>query len=268
MVDMVYPLTNAWANDDPMSRQNLNRMIADLLHLGKVEKALVDNDGEGDPQSVNLGEFLERYTFNTRVEVLGTTQIRIPFTADRPQTIMINGFMCQGTTDIDSSVYIGGVDVIFVIAVRTVDSTTFTIALRTSPSEGTDERLIGQVDWDGSAFDVNSAKSYELSGFGLQHEDPEILKCWVTFAGATGLIFDHHNISSVARNSDGNYTITWDTDFASTAVVVVVVPAHPTLTLFFTVVSVSISGCVIQCSNQNGAAIDSVAVYLMAIGAQ
>lgn len=43
-----------------------------------------------------------------------------------------------------------------------------------------------------------------------------ICKGWISFDGAgTIAIRDSFNVSGITDNSDGNYTITWDTDFAN-----------------------------------------------------
>lgn len=266
MADMVYPLSEQWSDDDGVKRQNLNRMRADAQYLGKVKKLNKDNDGEGDPQAVNLGTFLERYIFNCRPELLGTTQIRVPFTADRPPTIMINGFMLQAEADVDSPVYSGGADTIYILAIRTVDSTTFTIALRTSPSEGTDERLIGQVAWDSAAFDSNLLITYELEGFGLQHTDAEIVKAWVAFTGSTGVILDSHDVTSVVRNSTGDWTITWETDFVDTTYAIVVTSITSEKS-FANIQVKNANNCDVRCFNSTGSLLDAE-ISVIAIGAQ
>lgn len=40
-------------------------------------------------------------------------------------------------------------------------------------------------------------------------------KGWVKFVGSSAAISDSYNVSGVVRNSAGNYTISWTTDFAS-----------------------------------------------------
>ena len=44
---------------------------------------------------------------------------------------------------------------------------------------------------------------------------PGMAKAWVNFVGASGVIAASHNIASVVRNSQGNYTITFTTAFSS-----------------------------------------------------
>jgi hypothetical protein len=52
---------------------------------------------------------------------------------------------------------------------------------------------------------------------GRQHFHPSAAKAWVVFtvSGTTVTVQSSYNVTGVARNSIGNYTVTWDTDFAS-----------------------------------------------------
>lgn len=263
-----YPLSERPSSGGPTAFQEYWRLWADANYLGKVDKLTKDDDAGGDPQAVAVGELFQRYIFNCRPELLGVDTIRVPFTADRPQSLIINGFMLQGTTNIDSDVYVGGADTIYILAIRTVDSTTFTIELRTSPTEGTDERLIGQVRWDGAAFDANLLITYELEGFGLQHSDEEIVKAWVSFTGATGVILDSHEIISVIRDSTGLYTITWDTDFIDTSYAIVAT-ASTAGTYAFCIINTIAAECIqLRMVTHTGGLIDPTTVYVIAIGAQ
>lgn len=268
---MVYPLSSETADDDRTSRQEQNRRRADYLHLGKVEKLNVDGDGEGVPQAVNMSEFLERYIFNCRPIVHTPTKIRVNFSADRPPTIMINGFMLRATFNVISDAHAGGAGTVYILAVRTEDSTTFTIVLRLTPTEGEDERLIGDVFWTGTQFDTNLVNSYELEGFGLRHTDEEIVKAWVSFSGATGVILNHHDVTSVVKNGAGQYTVTWDTDFVDTTYVVVGTAYQISAVLInvgIDVGSLSASSCDVNCRNHSGTQLDPTSVFLIAIGDQ
>lgn len=42
-----------------------------------------------------------------------------------------------------------------------------------------------------------------------------VIKGWIQFNGSTMAIQDSFNVSSVAKNAEGDYTINWDTDFAN-----------------------------------------------------
>lgn len=43
----------------------------------------------------------------------------------------------------------------------------------------------------------------------------QLVKTWVNFNGTNGTINDHYGVTSVVRNSTGNYTITWSKAFAN-----------------------------------------------------
>jgi hypothetical protein len=44
----------------------------------------------------------------------------------------------------------------------------------------------------------------------------QLAKAWVSWAGASGTINSSYNVTSVTRNSTGNYTVTFTTAFANT----------------------------------------------------
>jgi hypothetical protein len=56
---------------------------------------------------------------------------------------------------------------------------------------------------------------------GTQHFHPSAAKAWGKFAGATGTASVTHNVTSVVRDSAGDYTVTIATDFTSADYVVV-----------------------------------------------
>lgn len=118
-------------------------MRADAVHLGQAETDAVD-----------LSVFFKRYAAGIRLERLEPNRLRVPYVSSNPATLMINGFMLQAQANVDlaSGLISGGAAVWYVFAVRTAGSKTFTLAVNTSSSESTDQRLIGQVYWDGSSL--------------------------------------------------------------------------------------------------------------------
>jgi hypothetical protein len=66
-----------------------------------------------------------------------------------------------------------------------------------------------------------TAKSLTLTGDAASPPDVNTLvkdnipKARIHFEGATAIVRDSFNVTGVVRNSAGNYTITWDTDFAN-----------------------------------------------------
>ena len=58
-----------------------------------------------------------------------------------------------------------------------------------------------------------------VSGTPAQHGlfQENVIKGWVNFSGATATINDSFNVTSVSRTAAGDYTITWDRDFANSS---------------------------------------------------
>ena len=80
-----------------------------------------------------------------------------------------------------------------------------------------DKQLLGSV---GSVFASRAEMEQgTLTGKavapGTVQYHPGAPKFWVNFAGADGAINASHNVTSVAKNSTGNYTVTVATDFSS-----------------------------------------------------
>jgi len=48
-----------------------------------------------------------------------------------------------------------------------------------------------------------------------QEQHASGIKGWVNFNGTNAVIRSSYNVTSVTRNSTGNYTVTWDVDFSS-----------------------------------------------------
>lgn len=214
MADMEYPLSVILASQTPTYRQQLARMRADAIYLGKVDKGVSDNDALGDAQAAPLGDLLQRYIQNVRLEYLATNKVRVPYDAARPPVLVVNGFMLVAGANVDlASAPTGGSGQRYVMANRTADSTTFTITVQSSAVEGVDQRLIGEFTWDGANIDQNSIQSYELQGFGLQSGDEPIIKGWAQI-DAAGNISSSYNVSSAVRNGVGDFTVNWDADFS------------------------------------------------------
>ncbi len=223
MVDMSgYPLFDHPIDvDEITTQQRFNRLFADAVYFGKIEKSLVDDDAGGDPQGVAIGIMFSRFIQNVRLEYLATNKIRIPFTVDRPQSIVVNGFPLQGTADIDLSAAVTGADATrYLFANRTADSTTFTITVSTSAVEGADQRLIGQFEFDGSDIEQDTITSYETDGFGIVATDLLAPKIVLT-ADLSGAIEKSKGVASLARGATGRFQVTFDEDFADTDYIVV-----------------------------------------------
>lgn len=93
------------------------------------------------------------------------------------------------------------------------------------------------------------------------------VKAWISFDGTgTISINDSYNVSSITDNGTGDYTITWDTDFADTNYCVVgsEISAATRGVSFSNIATGSVS---VHVFNSSGAAVDGH-VSVMAIGAQ
>lgn len=95
-----------------------------------------------------------------------------------------------------------------------------------------------------------------------------IIKGWVRFDGDVGVGAispdDSFNITSVAKNSEGNYTITWDTDFANANYCVVA-----SSSVFHTLVGTPTTGTVVILTfDGDRVAQDAAFIHVMAIGDQ
>lgn len=140
---MPYPLSSPVSAGQPTAADHYNHLRSDALHLGQAETDAVD-----------LSVFFKRYAAGIRLERLEPNRLRVPYISSNPPTLMVNGFMLQAQSNVDlaSGLISGGAAVWYVFAVRTAGSRTFTLAVNTSSSESPNQRLIGQVYWDGSSL--------------------------------------------------------------------------------------------------------------------
>ncbi len=152
---MTYPLSTDVSAGQPTAVAHYNTLRADALRLGQAE---------GD--CVTTGVMLRRYARGVRLQYLATNRLRVPYVTTDPATLMINGFMCQAGANVDlpAGLFSGGAATWYVFANRTAGSTTFTLSVNTSGSEGTDQRVIGEVSYDGA--NIISIKDYFASPLG------------------------------------------------------------------------------------------------------
>lgn len=140
---MTYPLSTTVTAGQPTAADHYNNLRKDALNLGQLEVDVV-----------NLATFLKRFTAGLKIEYLATNRVRVPFNATNPPTLMVNGFMLQAAANVDlpNGLIAGGAATWYIFAVRSAGSTSFSITANTSATEVTDQRLIGQAYWDGSAL--------------------------------------------------------------------------------------------------------------------
>lgn len=140
---MTYPQSAQVIAGQPTAAAHYNNLRADALYLG--------NDSA---DSKSLAGFFNRHAEFINLEVLNSTRLRVPYSINQPPTLMINGCLLQASANVDlpSNQFNGSAATWYVFAVRSAESTTFTLAVNTSSAEATDQRLIGEAYWDGSAI--------------------------------------------------------------------------------------------------------------------
>jgi hypothetical protein len=136
-----YPISADVIASQPTAYQHYNNLRADALRFGAAS-----------PDAINLGAGLARYADNITLQPLATNRLRLPYNALQPPTLMIDGYLCQSTADVDLSpgTFTGVAATWYIFANRTPGSTTFTLSANTSLTEASGQRRIASVDWDGS----------------------------------------------------------------------------------------------------------------------
>lgn len=91
-------------------------------------------------------------------------------------------------------------------------------------------------------------------------------KAWVSFNSA-GTVQESYNVTSVVRNAEGQFTITWDTDFAA-ATYAVIASAGETQIAGVRTGTIAAGSVQIWTSSHAGVATDPVWCSVTAYGAQ
>jgi hypothetical protein len=123
--------------------------------------------GQSSADAIALATAWRRHSQYINLEKLSTNRVRVKYTDNKPPTLVINGCPLQATAHVDSvaGAISGAAATWYLFAKRTAGSTTFTLEVATSATEGTDQRLIGSVYWSGTAtgtltvLDANSGGS-------------------------------------------------------------------------------------------------------------
>jgi hypothetical protein len=138
-----YPLSSPVTSGQPTAADHYNNLRSDALYLGS-----------SSANARTLAGFLNRHAEHMSLEVLNSTRLRVPYSINKPPTLMINGYMLQAAANVDlaASQFSGAAATWYVFAVRSAESATFTLAVNTSSAESTDQRLIGECVWNGSAL--------------------------------------------------------------------------------------------------------------------
>jgi hypothetical protein len=180
---MTYPLSSEVTAGQPTAAAHYNNLRADALRFGQAEA-----------DTVRLGQFLGRFAAGVRINYLATNRLRVPYSASAPATLMINGCMCQlnANADLPGGQFSGGAATWYVFARRNPGSTGFTLEVNTSASVAPDQRIIGEVNWDGS--NIISVRTYFESALAA----PDYDSGW--FAAAYNNSYTKaHGLSQVPR---------------------------------------------------------------------
>lgn len=172
---MSYPNSSDVASGQPTASSHYNNLRKDSVYLGNVAA-----------DSVNLSSFLQSFVLNMNIDYLATNRLRIPYDSQAPATIMISGCMLLQTANIDlaASSFSGGAATWYVFANRAAGVTSFTLSVNTSPVPAADQRLIGEVYWDGTNLSQGSIFSYSSSSDALA---PDYDSGW--FSVTTGTFY-------------------------------------------------------------------------------
>lgn len=180
---MTYPTSMDVAAGQPTQAAHYNTLRGDALRLGAAEA-----------DSVKLGAFLGRYASGVRLQYLAANRVRVPYVTTNPPTLMINGVMCQAAANVDlaAGLFSGGSATWYVFAQRTAGVTTFTLTVNTSATEGIDQRIIGEVEWDGT--NITGVRDYFISALAAADYDSG----WFAVAG-DGTYTRAHGLSQPPR---------------------------------------------------------------------
>ncbi len=139
---MTYPASTAVAAGQPTLAAHYNNLRNDAMYIG-----------QDSANAASLGAALTLFQDNLVPELLDTDRIRIPATVASPATVMVAGYLLQNTSNADLATGgkpSGAAATWYLFAQRTAGSPNFTLAVNSSSTVGTDQKLIGRFYWDGS----------------------------------------------------------------------------------------------------------------------
>lgn len=122
-----------------------------------------------------------------------------------------------GWSDLDTGVEENSTQYyLYVTADTDIEGIVFKISKSAAPSGSTYYRAIASF-YNNSSGNIENVVSYRTEQ-GTDYRD--LVKGWIHFNGSgTVAISDQYNVSSITDNATGDYTVTWDTDFASASYV-------------------------------------------------
>ena len=187
---MTYPLSANVSAGDPTLSAHYNNLRSDALHLGQAAADVV-----------TLAALLERYESRLSLERLSTDKVRVPASAAAPVSIVVAGFMLQATANVDladAGKPAGAADDYYVFANRVAGSTTFTLSVHTSITEGANQRLLGRFYWNGTAIVKDSVRTEQSILFNalLYFVEPQLCEGRLTLS--TGVPVTMADVASSA----------------------------------------------------------------------
>ena len=165
MTTPVYPSSSDVLSGMATLAAHYNTLRADALRLGAAAA-----------DAVTLGQALARYSQWVRLEYLAANRVRVPYSAQRPPALCVDGYLLAPTAHVDLPAPPSGpAGRYYVFAVRTPGSTAFSLSASLDSADPDGARRIGELYWDGAAIDQGSIKSEELErpGYTLLGPDAE-----------------------------------------------------------------------------------------------
>jgi hypothetical protein len=215
---MSYPLSTDVLSGQPTAASQYNNLRADALRFGC---------GEND--ALALGTFLRRTMSGVRIDYLAANRLRVPFSSSNPPSLVVNGYLLQANANVDlpAGMFSGAAAQWFIFAKRTAGSTVFSLEVNTNSAETADQRLIGEVYWDGSNLVERSLLTYTLisnpATSVLRTTAQSIANISTTAVSFDSEIFDEGNQwlsaapTRLTCGKAGTYVITGSASFAGSA---------------------------------------------------
>lgn len=148
---MTYPNSSPVSSGQPTSAAHYNTLRQDAIRLGQL-----------DTDAATMGDLLSAYETGLNLSYLATNRIRVLASPTLPVCIIINRTPLYAIANIDlpnTSAPSGAASDYYIFAIRSANSTAFSLSINTTPTEWTDARRIGQFYWDGSKIVKDSIRS-------------------------------------------------------------------------------------------------------------
>ncbi|MEA5078044.1 MAG: hypothetical protein VB013_05690 [Anaerolineaceae bacterium] len=161
---MTYPLSAEVTAGQPTAAAHYNNLRKDALTLGNNEA-----------DSIDLATYFAHHANNFTLQKLSSNRLRVPYSANFPATIVINGCLlkARGNVDLPANLIQSIAGTWYIFAVRTPGSTTFTLTANTTSAESTNQRLVGEVYYTG---DISYIECYLNPKSKLS--DPDYESAW------------------------------------------------------------------------------------------